>query len=143
MAQQEDRGFLARCFGSSPRERQAGAWLSRVCLVYALTFVGSTYALKHELVGAPVSWLVAAAPAAAAAAVLLVFVRYLRELDELQRRIQLGALAFALGAAWVAISAYPLLGLTGAPPMAGPALCIAVMALAYCLGIVVAGVRYR
>ena len=142
MAQQEDPGFLARCFGGGRRERRAGAWLVAGCEAFAVAFVGSTYMLKHELVGAPVSWLVAAAPVAAAVVVVLVFVHYLRELDELQRRIQLDALAFSLAALWVAITAYPLLELTGAPK-AGPALYILIMALAYVLGIMVAGVRYR
>src|SRR3954465_9805496 len=118
MEQREDRGFLAHCFGGSARERRACAWFSAGCLAWAAAFVESSYALKHELVAAPASWLVAAAPAAAPVAGLLVFVHYLRELDELQRRIQLGALAFALAAAWIAIPAYPLLELAGAPKAA-------------------------
>src|SRR5262245_33625873 len=113
MERSRDAGFWAVCFGSSPRERGAGAWFAVGSAIWAAAFVAASYVLMHERVAAPVTWAVAAVPAVAAVAALLVFVRYLRELDELQRRIQLGALAFALAAAWIAIPAYPLFELAG------------------------------
>lgn len=137
-----DSGFWTVCFGRGPRERRAAGRFVVGSSVSAVSFVAAAYALKHQLVAAPVSWAVAAVPPIVTVAALLVFVRYLRELDELQRRIQLGALAFGLGATWVAITGYPLFELVGAPK-ADPSSYLLVMVLSYVLGNVVAWIRYR
>ena len=137
-----DSGFWTVCFGSGPRERWAGGWFVAASLAWAMSFVAATYALRRELVAPPVSWAVAAVPPVVAVATLLVFVRYLRELDELQRRIQLGALAFGLGAMSIAITGYPLFELLGAPK-ADSSRYLLVMVLSYVLGNVVAWIRYR
>ena len=137
-----DGTFWTVCFGSSPRERRAGGWFSVAAFIWAVAWVAAVYTLGHQLVAAPMSWVIAAVPAVFGVTMLLLFARYLRELDELQRRIQLGALAFGLGVTWIAITAYPVFELAGAPK-AGSASYILVMVLSYMAGNVVAWVRYR
>jgi hypothetical protein len=142
MEPRTESGFWTTCFGSSPRERWAATWFAVTCLAWAVSFVAAAAVLNRELVAARASWAVAAVPAVFAVATLLVCVRYLRELDELQRRVQLGALAFACGMTWVAIAAYPLFELVGAPK-ADSSSYMLVMVFSYMVGIIVAGVRYR
>lgn len=142
MEPRKDGSFWSVCFGSSPRERQAAGWFSAASLAWAASWVAAAYVFKHELAGATASLAVAAVPGLFAVSMVLVFARYLRELDELQRRIQLGALAFSLGATWVAIATYPLFETAGAPK-ADSAPYIMVMVLAYTAGNIVAWIRYR
>lgn len=142
MERRKDGGFWTVCFGSSPRERRAGGWFSVAGLAWAVAWVTAVHTLGHKLVAPPASLAVAAAPAVLAVVMLLLFMRYLRELDELQRRIQLGALAFSLGAMWIAVTAYPVFELAGAPKAAS-APYVLVMAVSYMVGNIIAWVRYR
>lgn len=142
MEPRKNGSFWTVCFGSSPRERQTAGWFSVASLVWAASWVAAAYIFKNRLVAAPASLAVAAVPGVFAVTMVLVFMRYLRELDELQRRIQLGALAFSLGATWVAIATYPLFETAGALK-ADSAPYIFLMVLAYMVGNIVAWVRYR
>ena len=60
-------------------------------------------------------WLVAALPLVIAAGALWFWLRYLREADELQRRIQLNAVAFGFGVTFFWITSYSALIAAGAP----------------------------
>jgi hypothetical protein len=65
------------------------------------------------------SWLAATLPALLGGLVIWSYMRFVREADELQRTIQLNALAVSFGATIVvAILAYPALQIVGAPDMA-------------------------
>ena len=62
---------------------------------YAVLLVGSIRLLQHAAPPAPWRDLIALAPMIACAATCWVVLRQLRRIDELQRRIQLEALAFS------------------------------------------------
>ena len=142
MEPSRDGGFWTVCFGNGARERRAAGWFVAACAAWAAVLLLAAYVLKHQIVATPAAWAVAAVPALGAIGTVLVFVRFLRDLDELQRGIQIGALAFGFGAMWVAISSYPLFERVGAPA-ADSEHYVLVMMLAYMIGNVVAWIRYR
>jgi len=68
--------------------------------------------------------------------------RHLRKADELQRAIQLHALALGFGASWLALCGYPLLERLGAPALV-PGDYVVVMAVFFSLRILLGRRRYR
>jgi hypothetical protein len=62
-----------------------------------------------------ISWAVAFLPLAIGALVIWFHFRHLQTCDELQRKIQLDALALGFGITVIAITTYPVLELAGAP----------------------------
>ena len=86
--------------------------------VHLLDDVAVVRHVRRELVPAGVlHWLVAALPLLIGAGVLWSWLRYLREADELQRRIQLNAVAFGFGVTFVWITSYRTLIAAGAPTL--------------------------
>ena len=78
----------------------------------------SLFNFRRELVPAGVLyWLVAALPLLIGAGTLWFWLRYLREADELQRRIQLNAVAFGFGVTFFWITSYAALIAAGAPTL--------------------------
>ena len=72
-------------------------------------------------------------------AMMLAFRRFLREADELQRRIQLEALALGFGAAVVGAAAYRLLERAGATDVSDV---IMILAVGYSVGVIAGQRRY-
>lgn len=61
--------------------------------VYSLTLFGSIWLIKRGIESMPLRALIAVVPALAIAALMWAGLRYLREIDELQRRIETEAIA--------------------------------------------------
>ena len=74
---------------------------------------------------------------------IVTFMRYLKELDELQRKIQLEALAIAMGVGFVGGFSYSLLVTAKFISDAEISDIILLMTLTYVVGIIVGQVRYR
>lgn len=143
MTEEPKASFWARCGDTTPRDRRNQTRMLVTLAVWAVCFVGASYSIKHELLTDGIlAWLVAAAPTVVGLFVLLAYARFLREADELQRLIQLQALALGFGAGWLAISGYPIFERLGAPA-ADPGDFIFVMAIFYSLGSVAGVWRYR
>ena len=86
--------------------------------VHLLGDVAVVSHFRRELVPAGVlHWLVAALPLLIGAGTLWSWLRYLREADELQRRIQLNAVALGFGVTFVWITSYSALTAAGAPTL--------------------------
>ena len=76
---------------------------------------------------------------------MLAFRRFLREADELQRRIQLEALALGFGAAVVGAAAYRLLeraGATDVSDVSDVSDVIMILAVGYSVGVIAGQRRY-
>ena len=85
---------------------------------FSLIGTQSLFRFRRELVPAGVlHWLVAALPLLIGAGALWFWLRYLREADELQRRIQLNAVAFGFGVTFFWITSYSALIAAGAPTL--------------------------
>lgn len=135
--------FWDRCGGATPRDRRNTMRMLAALAVWAVVFVAATWAIRDELLPAgPVSWLVAALPSVLMAVAFLAYTDYLRKADELQRAIQLRALALGFGAGWLALCGYPLFERLGAPAIdTGEYLLL--MAVCYSLGVVFGQRRYK
>jgi len=73
----------------------------------------------------------------------LAYKRFLKELDELERKIQLDALASSVGVTLVVFGGYSILDKAGLTPELRASSLIALMALTYMAGIIVGRVRYQ
>lgn len=118
MSEKNKRPLLARLCGDMTESdrrnlNRANVWLA----LWLVAFAGSTFLIKG--VGAtgsgPAGWIVAAMPIAVGLGAMLAYGRYLRQADELQRRIQLQALALGFGVAFFFGFGYRLLEKVGAP----------------------------
>jgi len=109
-------GAWRRCW-SSVDARSARRY-AYACLVWAVSFVLASWAIKHDWMTAPAArWAVGAVPTLFGLVVVYSFIRFLRRLDELQRRIQVEALAFAFGAGFLFMTGYRICERLGAPPL--------------------------
>lgn len=141
----EDTGSLwkALCGDTTARDRRNLARFAAITAGWAVTFVGGAALLRRELVPeGPLAWGLAGLPAVLSVFVVLAYARFLREADELQRSIHLGALALGFGGGWLAVAGYRLFELLGAPYVDRGSVAV-VMAVTYTLGLVAGRVRYR
>ncbi len=124
-----------------PTNKRYTVELFSTLAVYAVLLVGSIELLQHTSLPDPWRTAVALSPMLACVVCCLVVLRQLRRMDEMQRRIQLEALGFAFaGTAMLSFSygfleglAYPRLSMFTIWP---------VMAVLWCLGLVLARRRY-
>lgn len=126
---------------SSPRERRNKQRFTGLCLVWALTLIGASWAMTFGELQSPASWLVALIPIALGIVTVLVYVRMLREMDEMMRQVQLEGLAFGFGVGVIFGTGYGLLELAGAPAWGNEP--IAVMLFAWAAGQLLAIRRFR
>jgi len=105
--------FLARCYNSTREIRNATRLVGWI-LAWSVSLVGVKHGIDHE-------WLPADGPTFLATLIstgiglgmILGYRRFLREADELQRKIQLDALALSLGVALVGTATYKLIERAG------------------------------
>lgn len=131
------------CGDTTPRDRRNLLRLAALLAAWSAAFVGGIALIEGDVVpDGPIAWGLAALNLALAVAALLAYVRYLREADELQRRIHLQALALGFGGGWLSVAGYRLFELLGAPYVDRGSVALA-MAILYTLGIVLGQWRYR
>jgi len=126
----------------TPRDRRNLRRFFRWTIAASLLYVGATAALRWRgAVPAALPWLLVAATLAFAVLAVRGYLAFLREADELLRRIELGGLAFGFGAGAVFSLLYPLLERLGAPALWGEATAV-VMMLSWSAGAWLAARRY-
>jgi len=76
-------------------------------------------------------------------AMFFAYKRFLRELDEMERKIQLDALASSVGMAVIGFSAYSILAKAGYVPELEPSYLIVLIALTYIAGVIIGRIRYQ
>jgi hypothetical protein len=122
------------------RNIRRNTWL---LVVWVASMVAARQSLRRDLLTpGGVAWLVAILPLVLGALVVWSYVRFVREADELQRAIQLNALAVSFGVTVVASLAYPALQLVGAPA-SGATVFTALGVLLYLGGVSLGTWRYR
>ena len=116
MSADSQESWLARCTGTTPRDRRNQLRFVWAILAWAICFTGASQLIKRGVVTeGPVAWLLAALPVIASVVVLVVYSRFLSEADELQRMIQLQGLAVGFGGTYFALTGYRVLERLGAP----------------------------
>ena len=81
------------------------------------TFAAATILIDGEHISAAAGWAITAATAALMAITMRSYIFFLRQADELLRKVHLDALAFAFGAGIVVMMAYRLCERLGAPKL--------------------------
>lgn len=130
-------------FCSAPRrDRRNHRLVTLWSAIWAISFVAATLAIKKE-------WLVSGAAVAAGVvtalfgiATLLAYRRFLRETDELRRKIEVEALALAFGIGVVSGLTYWLLLEGGLVPGKGFGFVFAAMLLVHSVSVAIAVRRY-
>ena len=74
---------------------------------------------------------------------ILAYIRFLKELDEMERKIQLDALALSVGVTLATFGGYSILEQAGMAPELKASSLIVLIALTYMAGIIVGRIRYR
>ena len=136
------RGWWASCQGSRPHDRRNAQAFTWWLFAWMATFVGASMALSRNLV--PPGWatyMVALFPNLLGAWAVFAYVKYIREADELLRKIQMEGLAWGFGAGWLFMVGYRLLERAGAPKL-DISDGLMVMAVVYSVAIVAAARRY-
>src|SRR6266852_2997690 len=110
-------------------------------LAYLMVLVGSVTVLQANP-NAPWRYVVAVLPVFPAALVLSIFVRALARLDELQKRIQMLAFGFSLGATALITFGYGFLEGVGLPHLSWTFV-LPLMAIPWGVGTAIFSMRYR
>ncbi len=142
MTEEMKETLWTRCMGSDvdQRNQRRLVWAT---LIWALAFVGVSLLIKREMLSpGPIAWALGAVPLVLGVGVIAVFARYLRQADELQRLIQLEALALGFGGGLFAFLSYRVFERLGAPRLALDDATM-VMVVLYLLGIFIGWRRYR
>ena len=112
-------------------------------LAWTIAWVVASLAITHEWVGKGTPQLVIALlPTVLGVGMLLVYAKFLREADELQRKIQLDALALGFGSGVVGSVLYRLLERTGFVVDADVSNVILLMIVVYAIGVLIGQRRY-
>ena len=75
-------------------------------------------------------------------AMVISFRRFLTELDEMERKIQLDALALSVGITVIIFSSYSILDKAGIVAQLSPSYLIMIMGLTYMVGLIVGRIKY-
>ncbi|MCF6262785.1 MAG: hypothetical protein L3J24_04265 [Xanthomonadales bacterium] len=111
-------------------------------ILCAVSLLVAAFLLKGDHVSAPLSWLVAIVPSILGTICMFMFLRFLREADEMMRKIELEGLALGFGVGVLFLIGYPLLEQVGLPPISSQKTG-AVMLFAWVIGHIVARTRYQ
>ena len=129
------------------RDRRNKIAQIRWSVAFSVSLVASTVLLRAGVAGsAPLKWAIAVLPIALWVCWLSAYMRFLREADELVRRIHLEAIVVGFWTGTGFGIGYPLLehaGLRALNPSMTIAIMVAVMLLGYAVGRFRAGKRYR
>ena len=101
--------------GYTPRDARNGWIFSAWSLAVGITYVVATYVLAKTTLPRPIGIALIALALVCLGGAVLAFIRFLREADELLRKIQLEALGVAFGAGAVFTLGYRLCERIGAP----------------------------
>lgn len=128
--------------GLSPEARRSQRRALGWVVAWAVAFLGATFLLTADLgLPAAVTWSLALVPSLLGVAMFVAYFLFLRASDELQRKIQMEALALGFGTGVVAMNGYRLLERAGAPAIDVNDIGV-VMMLAFAVGIFLGQRRY-
>lgn len=144
MVKAQDPSLLERCSEHTSPDLRNSLQLAGLILLWAIGFAVASQMLKRDLPAAgPAYWAAFIVPLMLAAAVVWRFRRFLAESDELQRHIQLRALAAGYGGTFVVVTGHQMLERMGVVPAGDPADVLVVMAVCYSLASLIGWSRYR
>lgn len=137
--------FDAICVKGLPkRDIKNANRVNLLTLLWVITLMISTYLAGEGMLTSPIALTIAIAiHVIVGIAMLLSYKHFLTQLDEMERKVQLGALALAVGVAIISFSSYSILEEATTLPPLNTAYLIALMALTYIVGIFKGRLAYR
>ena len=142
---QETNSFYRRLFcDMTVKDRHNQYRILGWMIAWIGTWLGTNLAIKYDILatGLPAT-LVTIIPTGLGIATMLAYRRYLRETDELRRKIELDALALSLGVGFVGSLSYWLLGKAGAVAEVDLLFMFVVMSVTYSVAVVAGQLRYK
>ena len=134
--------FWKRC-ELTPRDRRNQQWALIWLFSWSLAWVAASLALKEGWVAAGVpSVAVAVLPTILGVGMMIAYWKFVRQADELQRKIQLDALALGFGTGVVGAVAYQLLERADVISKVDVTDMSSIMMFAFAIGILVGARRY-
>ncbi len=113
-------------------------------LVWVANLVIITFISKYEWYSAPLPITIAfALSIGIGIGMILAYKRFLKELDEMERKIQLDALALSVGVTLVAFGGYSILDKAAVVPELQASHLIMLIAITYIAGIIAGRIRYQ
>ena len=120
-------------------QRAVTAWV----FVWALSWVGATFLIDRVLAtGGAIALATALAPNILGIVAIRAYIKFLREAEELHRKVQTDALAIGFGVGMISMVGLELLGDVGLINP-DPSAALIFMAVAYSLGVTLGWRRYR
>lgn len=139
-----DSFWVRYCADMTARDRRNLWRYLWILFAWAVCFVGSSWLIEVDLLSTgPMGWVVAVVPSLVAVFAVVAYGRYLRDADELQRAIQLQALALAVCAGFVVWPAVQLIERLGAPIGDWPSVPLLTMVVFYVIGVLLSRRRYQ
>lgn len=136
------RSYMNHCRTMTGRDRRNARRANILLGLWAVAFLAALFGLRRGFVEAtPLVLAAVVVPTALGIVAALAFGRFLREADELHRKIQLQALALGFGAGFVATFAVSLLEAAGWT-IVDVGDTFVVMAIAYLVGMYLGSRRY-
>jgi len=133
--------YFATCRNATARDRRNARRAMWWLLGWAVSFVAVRLGLEHRVLPEGlVSDLAVAVPIALGLIAVLAYVRLIRQADELQRKIQLEAMALGFGGAFLGNFGLDLLHQVGVPVDGGDLFLVA--AAFYIIGVILGARRY-
>lgn len=133
--------YFATCRNTTERDRRNARRALWWMLAWAVSFVAVSFGIKESWIPAgTLRYVAASASILVGLAAVLAYVRLIREADELQRKIQLEAMALGFAGAFLGNFALALLQRTGLTVDLGDQFLVAVGF--YLIGIVLGARRY-
>ncbi len=137
------RSSFWKTYGLTERDRRNQWRFIGWSLAWSASWVVASIAINNEWVAAGLpQFPIALFPTFVGIGMLISYAKFLREADELQRKIQLDALALGFGVGLVGAVLYRLLEKSGFVAEADIADAILIMVIAYVVGVLIGQRRY-
>jgi hypothetical protein len=132
------------CKGLPPRDIRNANIVNMWALAWAATLALTSFLSGYEWYSSTTPTMIGfVVHTGIGLAMFFAYKRFLRELDEMERKIQLDALAASVGITVIGFSAYSILEKAGFVPDLKPSYLIVLIALTYIAGIIIGRVRYQ
>ncbi|MCK8046390.1 hypothetical protein MSG37_16005 [Shewanella sp. 1CM18E] len=129
--------------GLPKRDLKNANRVNLLALLWAATLMLSTYLTEGEQLNGVILTIVFSLHTLIGIAMLVSYRHFLIQLDEMERKVQLDALALSVGVTIICFSSYSILENGATVPPLNAAYLIALMALTYMVGIIKGRINYR
>lgn len=108
-------GEMFKCAQGTESDRRNQYRFLGWMAAWGISFVGGTAVLRSDDLAAPLQWGIPVLATVLAIAAMSAYVKFLREADELTRKIQFDGIAFAFGVGVILSVGYQMFEWAGAP----------------------------